>query len=94
MVATHSVLMFTSQSTLMFTTLFPDVYCTLHPNHTRHDLTQNVECPGILSGRVQGYLAHKKSTPLGPYRRPMPRVMGESQGGGRFLMVEIPLNSS
>ena len=29
--------------------------------------------------------------PLGPYRRPMPRVLGGSEGGGRFLMGEIPL---
>jgi hypothetical protein len=35
----------------------------------------------------------KKINPLGPYRRPMPRVLGGSQGGGRFLMGEIPLHS-
>ena len=29
--------------------------------------------------------------PLGPYRRPMPRALGGSQGGGRFLMGEVPL---
>ena len=29
-------------------------------------------------GTLQGYLAHKKRTPLGPYRRPMPRVLGGS----------------
>ena len=29
-------------------------------------------------------------TPLGPYRRPMPRVLGGSQGGGHFLMGEVP----
>ena len=38
--------------------------------------------------RTQGYLAHKK--PLGPYRRPMPRVPVGSQGSGRFLMSEVP----
>ena len=27
---------------------------------------------------LQGYLAYKKSHPLGPYRRPMPRVLGWS----------------
>ena len=29
--------------------------------------------------------------PLGPYRRPMPRVLGGSLGGERFLMSEGPL---
>ena len=32
----------------------------------------------------------RKCTPLGPYRRPMPRDLGGSQGGGRFLMGEVP----
>ena len=32
-----------------------------------------------------------QSTPLGPYRRPMPRILGVSQKGGRFLMGEVPL---
>jgi len=27
----------------------------------------------------------RKRTPLRPYRRPMPRVVGRSWGGGRFL---------
>ena len=31
-----------------------------------------------LQKEVQGYLAHKKRTSLGPYRRPMPRVLGGS----------------
>ena len=34
--------------------------------------------PSILDGRP----------PLEPYRRPMPRVLGRSYGGGRFLMGE------
>ena len=33
----------------------------------------------------------KKRTPLGPYRRPLPRVLGGSYGGGRFLMSEVLL---
>ena len=28
--------------------------------------------------------------PLGPYLRPMPRVLGGSWGGGRFLMGKVP----
>jgi hypothetical protein len=33
----------------------------------------------------------RKRTPQGPYCRPMPRVLRGSQGGGRFLMGEVPL---
>jgi hypothetical protein len=40
---------------------------------------------------LQGYLAIKKCTPIGPYRKPVLRVLGESPGGGRFLMSEVPL---
>ena len=32
-----------------------------------------------------------KRTPLGSYRGLMPRVLGGSWGGGRFLMGEVPL---
>ena len=28
---------------------------------------------------------------MGPYRRPIPRVLGGSKGGGRFLISEAPL---
>ena len=33
----------------------------------------------------------RKRTPLGPYHRPVPKVLGGSQGGGRFLTGEVPL---
>ena len=33
----------------------------------------------------------RKRTLLGPYRGPMPRVLGGSEGCGRFLMGEVPL---
>ena len=41
--------------------------------------------------RVQGYLACKKTPPLGPYRRPMPRVLGGSSEGGRLHERGIPV---
>ena len=41
----------------------------------------------------RGISLTSKRTPLGPYCRPMPRVLGGSQGGGRFLMSEVPLYS-
>ena len=40
---------------------------------------------------LQGYLPCKKTHTLGHYRIPIPRVPGVSQGGGRFLMGEVPL---
>ena len=40
---------------------------------------------------IQGYLAHKKQRPLRILMWPMPRVLGGSQGRGRFLMSEVPL---
>ena len=60
-------------------------------------------CPGQVVARAmplvhiphyfRGTSLTKKRTPLRPYRRPVPRVLGESQGGGRFLMSEVPLYS-
>ena len=49
-------------------------------------------CIVLLSvgAALQGYLT-KKRKPLGPYRMPMPRVLGGSQGGRRFLIGEVPL---
>jgi len=38
-----------------------------------------------------GTSLERKRTPLGPYRRPMPRVLGGSWGGGRVLLGEVPL---
>ena len=45
-----------------------------------------------LSLSLQGYLAYKKRTPPGPCRRPMPRVLVESWGDGRFFLGEVPLH--
>ena len=33
----------------------------------------------------------RKRTSPGTYRRPMPRILGGSSGGGAFLMGEVPL---
>ena len=40
---------------------------------------------------LQGYLDHKKRTPLVPCRRPMPRILEGFWGGKRFLMGEVTL---
>jgi len=50
-----------------------------------------------LRSRVEGSvspgstLSQENAPPLGPYRRPMPRVPGGSYAGGRFLMGEVLL---
>ena len=33
----------------------------------------------------------ENASPIGPHSRPMPRVLGGSYGGGRFIMGEVPL---
>ena len=38
-------------------------------------------------------LSIRKRTTLGPYSRPVPRVLGGYQGCGRFLMGKVPLQS-
>jgi len=43
------------------------------------------------SSTYMGTSLTRKRTPLGPYRRPVLRVLGESLGGMRFLMREVPL---
>ena len=50
--------------------------------------------PRGAPGPYRGTSLIRIRTPLGPYRRPMPRVLGGSQGGGRFLMGEVPLHES
>jgi hypothetical protein len=40
---------------------------------------------------LQGFLTRRKCNPLGPYRRPRPKVLGGSRGGAGVLMSEVPL---
>ena len=51
--------------------------------------------PAISDSRVPGVTYRVTSpirsrNPLGPYRRPMPRVRGGSYGGGCFLWARYP----
>ena len=46
---------------------------------------------GTAVSAYRGASLIRKCTPLGPYRRPMPRLLGGSYGGGCFLMGEVPL---
>ena len=43
------------------------------------------------SGTYRGTSLTRKRTPLGPYRRPMLRVLGGSERGGYFLIGVVPL---
>ena len=45
-----------------------------------------------MEGVYRGTSLLRKPTSLEPYRRHMPRVLGGSQGGGRFIMGEVTLN--
>ena len=40
---------------------------------------------------LQGYLTDKKMRPPRSYHKPMPRVLGGTLGGGRFLVGEVSL---
>ena len=44
-----------------------------------------------IKSAIQGYLAHKKHHPLGPYRRTKPRALWCLWGGRLFLMSEVSL---
>ena len=54
------------------------------------DMTRKKAYPLVVL-RYRGTSLIRKRLPLGPYRRPTPRVLWGSQGGGRFLMGEVPL---
>ena len=56
--------------------------------------------PGIDSPAAGGHVVQvayrgtsliRDSAPLGPYSRTVPRALRWSQGGGQFLMSEVPL---
>ena len=48
---------------------------------------------GVEAGPHRGTSLIRKRTPLGPYRRPIPRLLWGSQDGVRFLMSEVPLRT-
>ena len=57
-----------------------------------HMRTANLMLLLARQGRsYRGTSLIRKGTHLGPYCRPMPRVLGGSWGGGRFRMSEAPL---
>ena len=73
---------------------------TLKPHHsTRNHQSQTlcVDCRPRslpLKPAPKPYRGTSLITPpplLGPYRRPMPRVLGGSWEGGRFLVIGVPL---
>ena len=50
-----------------------------------------VEGEGMKEEVYRGTSLTKKQTRPGPYRRPVPRVLGESKRGGSHLMGEVLL---
>ena len=50
--------------------------------------------PSTFKIKYRGTSLIRKRTPLGPYSWTLPRFLGESWRGGRFLMSEVPLYSS
>ena len=50
-----------------------------------------LRCDEMVPHVYRGALPTRKQALLGPYRRPMRRVLGGSQGGRHFLMVEVPI---
>ena len=52
-------------------------------------MTKDTHRPKVL--RYRGTSLIRKRTPLGPYSRPTPRVLGGSEGVGRFLVTEVSL---
>ena len=69
----------------------PHVHTQGYPAHLvpcglQTDCSNNPE----VENPYRGTSLIRKRTSLGPYRRPMSRVLGGSQGGGHFLMCGVP----
>ena len=61
-------------------------------NHgVAHTVVSTIGPPRKHPANYRGTSLIRKRSHPGPYRRPMPRVLGGSWGGGRFLMGEVPL---
>jgi len=65
--------------------------------HVQDALPQDAHWPALRAHHgpcgtpLQGYFAHEKPRPLGPYTRTMPRALWWRYGVGQFLMSEVPL---
>ena len=91
----------TGNRTCLFTT-FPGECCSFLPACPTLDPCARISAPCTLVKPkpqtrhpcpyiLQGYLAHKKLRPLGPYSRTMPGALWWPLGGGMLLMIEVPL---
>ena len=71
--------------------LFLTIEVPLHEGLNEHGTTAaNVACPWARRSNGSNVIPRRarlirKRTPLGPYRRPMPRVLEVSDGDGRFF---------
>jgi hypothetical protein len=57
-------------------------------------LTDLLRGPDALRQSYRGPSPIRKDAHLGPCSWPMPRLLEESYGGGRFVMGEVPLYAS
>jgi hypothetical protein len=70
------------------------------PEFGSHFQLKRLETSTVFPFRTRKRCDHRgtslirKYTPLGPNRRPMPRVLGRSYRDGRFLMGEVALYST
>ena len=55
------------------------------------DILINLVCPQAAPALHRGTSLIRNSASLGPYGRTAPRALWWSQGGGLFLMSEVPL---
>ena len=58
-----------------------------HPRHLRNRPARH----RVLSEHYRGPSLIRNRQPVGLYSRPLPRVLWRSQGGGCFLLGEVPL---
>jgi len=50
-----------------------------------------MKSPNEVEQSFRGTSPIRNSAPLGPYSRTMPRALWKPEGGGLFLMSEVPL---
>ena len=63
----------------------PAAPCEGH-DHRTVAIELSESAPRCRGPALQGYLAHKKHPPVGPYSSPLPRALWWSYGGGGVLM--------
>ena len=68
--------------------LIPDIEKSIEKNAK----TSLKACPPLSTLDAPSQHPMPPRTPLGPYSRPMPRALWWTQGGGAFIMMEVPFS--